>query len=161
MTEEAKRCPTLMTASKRPVHARWQRTHVTAMKPHSPSTLGGIGRARLTDQIPGVVQAIDAIAGVGQQRGVPALSARDIEDPRANRYTQDLDEPPDLPARRPLPKHRLVLDEVMGIEIRDPPLGPGRREPANARSSDERGSVQKKTGSRYAPKTDSIAARIS
>lgn len=77
---------------------------------------------------------------------VTALPARDVENSRSDRQTQDFLQPRDLDPVAPQVEDRLVLPQVMGVECRLPPL---------------RGFLQKKTGSRYAPKTDSIAARIS
>jgi hypothetical protein len=69
-----------------------------------------------------------------------------IEDARANRKSEHVDNARSL---GPIPlrcENRRVLEKVVRIEIAFPPL---------------RLSTQKNTGSRYAPKTSSIAARIS
>lgn len=75
-----------------------------------------------------------------------ALSARNVEYTRSDRQTQNLYE-----TRRFLTialgrEKRCILQEIVVVERRLPPL---------ARF------FQKKTGSRYAPNTASIAARIS
>lgn len=80
------------------------------------------------------------------------LAARDVEHPGAVGKGKDGEEP-----RRLLPvalerEDRVVLEQVMSVEVRLPPVG-GRR--------GARPLIQKNTGSRYAPNTSSIAARIS
>jgi hypothetical protein len=77
---------------------------------------------------------------------VPSLPAWDVENPRSNRKPKHVDDPRcflTVPLER---EYRLILEQIMGVEIRLPPFG---------------GLFQKKTGSRYAPNTSSIAARIS
>ena len=76
---------------------------------------------------------------------MPPLTAGTVEDPRADGEIEDVDQPRDLqPVARGI-EERLVLQEVAGVEVARPPV---RR-------------AQKNTGSRYAPKTSSSAARIS
>ena len=77
---------------------------------------------------------------------VSSLSARDIKNAGADRQPQQLDEPRNLGACSLGGKQRAVLEQVVGVKGGLPPLG---------------AFLQKNTGSRYAPKTDSIAARIS
>jgi hypothetical protein len=77
---------------------------------------------------------------------VPALPARYIENARANRKREQLDETRYFLAVALGREEKTVLTEIVGVEGRLPPLARFR---------------QKKTGSRYAPKTASIAARIS
>jgi hypothetical protein len=79
-----------------------------------------------------------------------ALAARHVEDARAHREREELDQPGDVPPVLRIAEERLVLGEVAGVEIGRPPLG--RRRGARA---------QKNTGSWYSPNTVSIAARIS
>ena len=80
---------------------------------------------------------------------MPALPARDVEDARAGGKRQDLEESGHLaPVAREI-EDRLVFEQVVGVEVGLPPLA-GRA-----------GARQKKTGSRYAPKTSSSARRIS
>jgi hypothetical protein len=77
---------------------------------------------------------------------VPPLPARDVEYARCYRKSKQLDEARRLLAIALVREQQPVFQEIVGIEGRLPPL---------ARF------LQKKTGSRYAPNTDSIAARIS
>ncbi len=77
---------------------------------------------------------------------VPPLAAGYVQNPRANRKSENVNEPGDFRAIGDRIKNRLVLPEVMGVEGRLPPLP---------------GLGQKNTGSLYAPNTSSIAARIS
>jgi len=86
------------------------------------------------------------MAGLGQQVGVPALAARYVENSRANGQSEKFDDARRFAAVAIRCKERPVLQEIVGVEGGLPPLARFR---------------QKKTGSRYAPNTDSIAARIS
>ena len=77
---------------------------------------------------------------------MPALSAGYVQYARANRESKQLDEARDFLTVALGREEKAVLTEIVGVEGRLPPLARFR---------------QKKTGSRYAPKTASIAARIS
>ena len=77
---------------------------------------------------------------------MPALSARHVEHARPNRKSQQLDKARYFLSVALGREKKTVLTEIVGVEGRLPPLARFR---------------QKKTGSRYAPKTASIAARIS
>ena len=77
---------------------------------------------------------------------VAALPAWDVEDARPGRQTQQVDKPGYLLTIALGREERPVLTEIVGVERGLPPL----TLPS-----------QKNTGSRYAPKTLSIAARIS
>jgi hypothetical protein len=79
---------------------------------------------------------------------VTALTTGRIQDARADRQTEQLYYATSFSAIALRREDRTVFPEVMRIEIVFPPLPP-------------RSMAQKKTGSRYAPKTSSIAARIS
>lgn len=74
------------------------------------------------------------------------LPARHIEHARANRQLEELNETRYFLAIALGREEEAVFPEIVGVESRLPPL---------ARF------LQKKTGSRYAPNTVSIAARIS
>ena len=82
------------------------------------------------------------------------LTARDIQNARASGKAKQLDQPTDIATIAREIEDRLILEQILGVEVRLPPIDfpgsllPGRRS-------------QKKTGSRYAPNTFSIAARIS
>ena len=78
--------------------------------------------------------------------GVAALATRYIENARARRESQQLDQSRSFLAVALECKKRAVLEQVVGVERGLPPLFRF---------------LQKKTGSRYAPNTVSIAARIS
>jgi len=77
---------------------------------------------------------------------VPPLTTRCIENARADGKSQNFDDTSNFGAVTLCSEDRRVFEEIMRIEIAFPPL---------------RLSTQKNTGSRYAPKTSSIAARIS
>ena len=53
---------------------------------------------------------------------VPALAARDVEDPRAVRRAEDLDEPRDFVPIALEGEQRLVLEQVLGVEVVFPPV---------------------------------------
>jgi hypothetical protein len=78
--------------------------------------------------------------------GVAPLATRDVENARCHRQPEQLYETRRFPTIALGREQEPVFQEIVGIEGRLPPL---------ARF------LQKKTGSRYAPNTDSIAARIS
>jgi hypothetical protein len=99
-----------------------------------------------------IVDAVDSKARLGQQVRVTSLTARRIQDTRPDRQTEQLDYATSFRAIALRRKDRTVFPEVMRIEIAFPPLPL----PLPRRSV-----AQKKTGSRYAPNTSSIAARIS
>jgi hypothetical protein len=102
--------------------------------------------ARHIEQLLRIVEAIHIVAGLRKQVSVPALPARYIEYARANRKREQLDETRYFLAVALGREEKTVLTEIVGVEGRLPPLTRF---------------CQKKTGSRYAPKTASIAARIS
>ena len=77
---------------------------------------------------------------------MPALTAWSIEYARPDRESKNFYDPRSFRAIALSGEYRRVLEKVMRIEIAFPPL---------------RLASQKNTGSRYAPKTSSIAARIS
>ena len=77
---------------------------------------------------------------------VTPLAAGHVEYLRADGQLHNLDKPSDFNAVALEIENGLVLPEIMGVEGRLPPL---------------RSRTQKNTGSLYAPKTSSIAARIS
>ena len=102
--------------------------------------------ARYVEQLLRVVEAVDVVAGFREEMRVPALPARYVEHARANRKSQQLDKARYFLSVALGREEKTVLTEIVGVECRLPPLARFR---------------QKKTGSRYAPKTASIAARIS
>ena len=73
------------------------------------------------------------------------LAARNVENVGSRRKPEQVDQSCDVSSILRQVEDRLVLEHVLRIEVRRPP---GTR-------------FQKNTGSRYAPNTDSIAARIS
>ncbi len=77
---------------------------------------------------------------------VSSLSARDIENASTRRQSKKLDESRRLLTITLECEQKSVLEKVVGVKSGFPPL---------------LRLLQKKTGSRYAPKTVSIAARIS
>lgn len=107
----------------------------------------GAALARVLEHLRRVIEAIDVEAGFGEQVCVAALAARAVENAGARGKSEQLDQARDFRAVALEAEERLVLEEILGIEVRRPPLVGLAR--------------QKNTGSRYAPNTSSIAARIS
>ena len=107
------------------------------------------------EEVGGVVESVHVEPGLSQQVRVPALAAWDVEDAGTGGEPEDLDETGDLAAVPLECEDRFVLEQVVRVEVRRPPFGRAAA-PAGART---RG--QKNTGSRYAPNTSSMAARIS
>ena len=101
---------------------------------------------RSGQQLARIIDAVYAKPCFGEQMGMAALTAWRIENPRANGKSEHIDDSRSLRAIALRCEDRGVLEEVVRIEIAFPPLCL---------------STQKNTGSRYAPKTSSIAARIS
>ena len=93
-----------------------------------------------------IIQPVDPESGLSQEVSVTSLTTRHIENARALRKSQHLDYARCFDAVALESENRLVFQEIPGVEIRLPPLPRF---------------LQKKTGSRYAPNTSSIAARIS
>lgn len=109
---------------------RWHAAHVPTRVTKS---LAGAAPARDVQQLFRVIERVHVVAELGQQVRVPALSARHIQHARAIGESKELDQPGyflTIPRER---EEWAVLQEVMGVEGRLPPL---------ARF------LQKKTGSR-------------
>jgi hypothetical protein len=70
----------------------------------------------------GKIDAVHVEPGVGEQVRVPPLSARDVEQPRAKREPEDVEDPGDFLAVALRGEERLVLVEVSLVEERQPPL---------------------------------------
>lgn len=93
------------------------------------------------------IQSVDAKPGLGEQMTVPALPARHVEHPRVGGQSEQFEQARDLLPVALEREQWLVLAQIVLVEVPRPPLAFP--------------SAQKKTGSRYAPKTLSSAARIS
>lgn len=100
------------------------------------------------DQCLRKVQAVYIESGFREQMRVPALAAWSIENSRAGRKLEDVNQPRNFAPVVLQREERFVLGKIVFVKKGFPPLGGC-------------GLPQKKTGSRYAPKTSSIAARIS
>ena len=84
-------------------------------------------------QVLRIIDGIDIVTCFGEQVGMSALATRNVENPRANRQSQQLDESRDFGACAFRCKQRAVLQQVVGVERGLPPLD---------------SLLQKKTGSR-------------
>ena len=84
----------------------------------------GTGAAPLcvVEQVLRVVQPLNLEPRLGQQVRVPPLPARDVEDARARRQGQQLDEPRDLVPVTYEFEDRLVLEQVLRVEVAGPPV---------------------------------------
>jgi hypothetical protein len=122
---------------------RRQAAHVAARVAQRAS---GAARAGGVEQRLGVVEAVDVVAGLGEQVRVAPLPAGAVEDARAGRQREQVDEPRDLPAVALRREERLVLLQVVGVEVGRPPVGgAGLRAPGRRRRARR---AQKNTGSR-------------
>src|ERR1035437_2940905 len=117
-----------------------QRSHVAALVP---DMRAAAARVRVLQKVGGIVEAGDVEARFRKQVGMPSLPARHVEQPRIRGQFEHVEDPRHV---APVPlrsEDRLVLEQVLRVEVPTPPLR------------------QKNTGSRYAPNTLSSAARIS
>jgi hypothetical protein len=93
-----------------------------------PERAAGASPACDIEQIPRVVETIDVKAVLGEEMGVPSLTARHIENTRTDRQRQELDE-----TRCFLPvalgcEERAVLQQIVVVERGLPPLArPGQK----------------------------------
>lgn len=71
----------------------------------------------------GVVEAIDIVSGLGEKMSVSSLTARNVEDSRASRQSQDVDDPRDFLAITLELEDGLVFEKVVRVEVRFPPFG--------------------------------------
>ena len=108
--------------------------------------LAGSTLCREGEKLAREVYTVDAKAGFSEKMRMPSLSAGRVQNPGTGREAEYLDEPACFAAITLWSEDGGVLEKILRIEIAFPPL---------------RAARQKKTGSRYAPNTSSIAARIS
>lgn len=134
LVEEAERREEIEHAVEATGPSRWQLSHVTARIPQSRPRAARPGEFQ---QVARVVQSIDVESRFGEEVRVATLPARHVEDARAGGQLQDLEQTRDLSSVTLEREERFVLQQVLGVEVRRPPVG-------------LRGG-QKKTGSRYAP----------
>jgi hypothetical protein len=80
----------------------------------------------------GVVEPINVVTRFGEQMRMPALTAGHVEYSRSNRQSKHIDDARGFMAIALGRENRLILEQILGIEIRFPPLA----------------FTQKKTGSR-------------
>ena len=106
----------------------------------------GAAFARDGQEWRGVIEAIDIETGLGKQMRMTSLAARHIENSSTRWQAEQVDEPCCFAAVPFGSEERAVFQEIVGVKRRLPPFF---------------GLSQKNTGSRYAPNTVSIAARIS
>jgi hypothetical protein len=68
------------------------------------------------------VEPVYVIACFGKQMGMPTLAARHVENARAGRHSEDVDHSRDFLSISLELEDRLVLEKVVGIEVRLPPF---------------------------------------
>lgn len=71
----------------------------------------------------GVVETIDIVSGFGEKMSVSSLTAWNVENSRASRQSQDVDDPRDFLAIPLELEDGLVFEKVVGVEVRLPPFG--------------------------------------
>src|SRR5258708_13090525 len=96
-----------------------------------------------------VVQSIHREARLGKRMRMSPLPAWAVENARSRRKRQDVDESRDFTTVALLREDGLVLEEIMGVEVRLPPL--------TLRLSRR----QKNTASRYTPTPSPVPPPIS
>ena len=108
--------------------------------------------ARAIQQLAREIEAVDVEPRLREQVCVTSLSARDVEHALAGRKPKQVDESSNFAAIASKIEDGLVLEQIVRVEVLSPPVVFYGRPNATA---------QKNTGSRYAPNTVSMAARIS
>ncbi len=71
----------------------------------------------------GIVERVDIVARFHQEMRVSPLPARHIENPGSNRKREHVDQPRYFASRAFRRKKGTVLEEIVGVESRLPPLG--------------------------------------
>lgn len=143
--EEPKRCEEIHNSIEAAGPFRRQLPHIGAQVMERRS---GASALRQGEQFLRIIDTVDSKGRLGQQMRMASLTARRIKNPRPDRQTKQLDYAASFRTIALRREDRTVFPEVMRIEIAFPPLA-------------RRSVAQKNTGSRYAPNTSSIAARIS
>jgi hypothetical protein len=69
-----------------------------------------------------IVQPLHAKAGLGEQVRVASLATRNVEDAGATREREQLDQSRDLLAVADEAEDGLVLQQIVGVEVRRPPI---------------------------------------
>jgi hypothetical protein len=100
--------------------SRRQAPHVGARVPERRS---GAARPRAVEEVARQIDAVHIEPGLGQQMRMSALTARHVEYARPGRQSQQVDQPRNfLPIATEI-EDRLILEEVVGVELPLPPLG--------------------------------------
>ena len=80
-----------------------------------------------------VVEPVDVVACFREHVRVATLPARNIEDSRSHRQTEYFQQPRYIAPITFGSKERLVLEEIVGVEGRFPPLGMFRQKNTGSR----------------------------
>ena len=111
----------LRTALEAAGPARRKRAHVAS---RVAETRPGAALARALQELARVVEAVDVEAGLGEQVCVASLPARDVEQARAGWKAEDVDQSRDFVPVALERKQRLVLEQVLPVEVALPPFAP-------------------------------------
>ena len=99
--------------------ARGQPSHIPSRVPQPGS---GAAFASSCQQIGRVIQSVDVEPCLGEEVRVSSLTARAIEHPCAGGQTEDLEQPRHLATIALEREEWLVLEDVVGVEVRRPPI---------------------------------------
>lgn len=121
LREKTERCEQVEHRVESPGPACGQRPHVSARvaKARSRPT-----PPRERQQFRRIIEPVDVEPGLGEQMGVTALAARDIEYARARWKSEHVDQPRGFMSIALEREQRFVLEQVLVVEVRLPPLVP-------------------------------------
>jgi len=133
IAEKAERREEIQHGVKSSSPAGGQFAHVA---PQVTESRTGSALFRAREEVRGVVETVDVESCFDEEMRVSSLPARHVEESRARRKLENLQQPRYFVPVTLEREDGLVLEQVLGVEVGRPPIG-------------FRG--QKKTGSRYAP----------
>ena len=87
-------------------------------------TRPGSALARALQQLARVIETVDVEAGFGEQVRVASLAARNVEHARAGWKPEHVDESSDFVPVALEREQRLVLEQVLSVEVALPPFAP-------------------------------------
>ena len=117
--KEPKRCEQIENGVEAASPLCWLAAHVTTTVAKRAARSAFPGDRK---KIPRVIDSVDIESGFGKKVRVATLSTRYIEDSRPRRKAQDLYHARDFGAISLRSKKRSVLEEIVGVERRLPPL---------------------------------------
>lgn len=120
VVEEAERREEIEHAVEAPAPSRRELPHVAA---HVAEPRARAPRPGDLQQVRREVESIDVEARFRQQVRVSALTTRNVEDARRSGQLQDVQQTRDFPPVAPEGEERFVFEQILGIEVRCPPVG--------------------------------------